>query len=163
MKTCRRCKKEQDVSCFYKHKGMSDGHLNICITCKKEYAHKQRTAVKHSCLNCGKDVFTSKYRAKIGWGKYCGHSCHNKYNNVKPPVHIGENAHNWAGDKVQYHGLHDWVRRKLGTPSKCEHCGIEEEGRMYHWANKSQQYKRDLSDWLRLCVPCHAKYDNKTV
>lgn len=29
----------------------------------------------------------------------------------------------------------------------------------FEWANKSGDYKRDLSDWLRLCISCHRKYD----
>lgn len=71
-----------------------------------------------------------------------------------------EQTPGWVGDKIKYFGLHTWVRKKLGKPLKCEHCGIENlRPRQYHWANKSREYKRDLSDWLRLCVKCHRKYD----
>lgn len=31
--------------------------------------------------------------------------------------------------------------------------------RQYHWANISRSYKRDLSDWVRLCASCHKKSD----
>ena len=68
----------------------------------------------------------------------------------------------WKGDKVGYYGLHIWVTGHLGRPLKCEHCkksGLK--GRQIHWANKSGEYKRDLADWIRLCVPCHKKYDAK--
>ena len=34
--------------------------------------------------------------------------------------------------------------------------------KMYHWANISKSYKRNRNDWLRLCVPCHMKYDGLT-
>ena len=71
-----------------------------------------------------------------------------------------EKHSNWKGDKVGKGGLHDWVRKHLGTPKKCEHCGLDDEKRVYHWANKSGEYKRELNDWMRLCVPCHHKYDN---
>jgi hypothetical protein len=67
----------------------------------------------------------------------------------------------WKGDKVKYQGLHKWLRLNYGTPKKCDICGTEED-RMYHWANKSKLYLRDINDWLRLCVPCHAKFDGKT-
>lgn len=70
-----------------------------------------------------------------------------------------ESAH-WKGDEVGYSGLHQWVKRQLGTPNTCEHCkksGLSSKA--IHWANKSQQYKRDLSDWIRLCASCHKKYD----
>ena len=67
----------------------------------------------------------------------------------------------WKGDKVKYMGLHNWVRRHLGTPKKCENCGLNNENKEYHWANKSGKYLRDLSDWIRLCVKCHKAYDIK--
>lgn len=30
---------------------------------------------------------------------------------------------------------------------------------IHHWANKSHKYKRELTDWISLCVKCHKKYD----
>ena len=70
------------------------------------------------------------------------------------------NKYAWRGDDVGKRGLHRWVERELGKPSSCEHCKTTED-RMYHWSNKSQEYKREVSDWQRLCVPCHRKYDKK--
>jgi len=67
----------------------------------------------------------------------------------------------WKGDKITYSPLHRWVRQQLGCPNKCEKCGFEHESnRKIHWANKSREYRRELSDWIRLCVPCHRAYDN---
>ena len=64
---------------------------------------------------------------------------------------------NWKGDNVKYDGLHKWVPKHLGKPTRCEHCGTDGlTGRNIHWANKSGEYKRDVSDWLRLCSKCHA-------
>ena len=70
---------------------------------------------------------------------------------------LGTNAHNWKGDKVSYGALHCWIRRYLGKASNylCSHCDKNAE----NWANISQQYKRDLSDWMPLCILCHRKYD----
>lgn len=65
----------------------------------------------------------------------------------------------WKGDKVGKSALHQWVIRRLGKPQQCEFCG-DNSDRRYAWANKSGLYLRDLSDWLRLCYPCHMKYDN---
>lgn len=68
----------------------------------------------------------------------------------------GEDSYGWKGDDVGYGGLHSWVARTLGRPSKCERCGTE-EARKYEWANISLEYRRDVSDWERLCIPCHRK------
>ena len=72
---------------------------------------------------------------------------------------LGDKNSSWKGDAVGNTALHHWVRKQLGKPSNCEHCGLNDKKRMYHWANKSRMYRRDLSDWLRLCVPCHKRYD----
>ena len=37
-KTCYKCGEEKDLSAFYKHKGMIDGHLGKCILCAKKYS-----------------------------------------------------------------------------------------------------------------------------
>lgn len=70
----------------------------------------------------------------------------------------GENNPRWKGDNVKKTGLHDWVYYHLGKPKKCEHCG--KESFWIDWANKSHEYKRDLSDWLALCRSCHRYYDS---
>jgi hypothetical protein len=64
----------------------------------------------------------------------------------------------WKGDDVGYHALHLWVARKRGRPQECERCGTKAP-RTYHWANISNEYKRDLDDWIRLCAPCHRRFD----
>lgn len=78
----------------------------------------------------------------------------------KVPQTSGANNANWKGDGVSYRSLHAWVRRELGSPDKCYHCGTTEKRdiRFFQWANKSHEYQRDLSDWIRLCRPCHRKY-----
>ena len=72
------------------------------------------------------------------------------------PRPTGENNPCWKGDDVGYHALHAWVQRELGTPKKCVRCGTTKAKR-YEWANISREYKRNLSDWERLCVSCHRK------
>jgi hypothetical protein len=71
----------------------------------------------------------------------------------------GERSPNWKGDAVGYSGLHMWMVATFGQPTECDHCGTTEAKR-YDWANISKTYKRDRSDWLRLCASCHFKYDD---
>ena len=59
-----------------------------------------------------------------------------------------------------YVAVHQWVARKLGRPRNCDNCGKKDlRQRQYHWANKSGYYKRDVGDWMRLCVKCHKRKD----
>jgi len=65
----------------------------------------------------------------------------------------------WKGNGVGYFGLHLWIKRMLGAPLKCVHCGTTNQDRVLQWANISGEYKRDVKDFMSLCVPCHSKYD----
>lgn len=85
------------------------------------------------------------------------YSPHSEY---KKGENLGIEHPAWKGNDVGYMALHSWIRRTMSKPDKCEHCGKRGlSGSKIHWANKSGEYKRDLADWLRLCVPCHKKYD----
>lgn len=72
----------------------------------------------------------------------------------------GSRNKKWKGDKVSYRRLHQWVELNLGKPSECSKCGFtSSNNRRLHWANISHEYKRDLTDWKRLCVRCHKLFD----
>lgn len=71
----------------------------------------------------------------------------------------GSSHWKWT-DTPSYSAIHQWIVRWYGKPMQCEHCGIvEQKTRRMHWANVSGEYKRDISDWKRLCVVCHARLD----
>jgi hypothetical protein len=95
---------------------------------------------KPKCINCGKKLSGYIY-------KYC-HRC----------SYLGEKNPYWKGDAVKYVGLHRWVQRHKGKAVKCAHCG---KTGYCHWANISGEYKRDLDDFVSLCVSCHKFYDQK--
>lgn len=73
---------------------------------------------------------------------------------------IGENNNKWKGDDVGYWGIHTWVERTLGKPMACSECGVT-GGNRYHWHNISNEYKRDVTDWVRLCPKCHKSKHRK--
>lgn len=106
------------------------------------------------CKFCGKIFhFYPRPNSKRKQNIYCSKSC-------KAKDAIEKKGNNWKGDNVGYFGLHKWVREKLGSPKKCEHCGTKK--RRIVWANKSREYKRELADWIALCEPCHKIYDRTT-
>lgn len=74
--------------------------------------------------------------------------------------YTGEENVSWKGDAVGYQALHYWVARQLGQPLVCENCDGLGRSR-YEWANISGEYKRDVSDWVRLCSNCHHLLDNQ--
>lgn len=58
MKTCKRCLIEKEITEFYKHKAMPDGHLSFCKECKlieaKDYQIKNKEKIQK---------YQDKYRA----------------------------------------------------------------------------------------------------
>lgn len=95
-----------------------------------------------NCVKCGKKLSLRKY-------KYC-----------KSCTKVGSSRYNWKGENASYTAKHIWIKNVLGSPNKCEICeSIHLSGHKIHWANISGEYKRDEKDWMRLCVPCHSKYD----
>lgn len=105
---------------------------------------------QYLCKRCDAP-FLAKPSAKR---KYCSLSCVHKTTRGVP----NRNSQ-WKGSDVSYRTLHKWVERWKGKPSKCEECGLDETGKWYEWANISKEYKRELSDWRRLCRPCHREFD----
>ena len=61
---------------------------------------------------------------------------------------------------VSYLSAHQWILRKKGKPTTCEHC--KKTGfkvREIQWANKDHQYKLIMTHWMRLCIHCHNLWD----
>lgn len=163
-------------------KNMSLARIGIKLSeeHKRKISEAKAKKVVLICKQCGKEFLELPCWVKRG-RKYCSHEC--QWKSLKgrklsaeiiskmKHTHIGgcKGGHNmkitegknhiWKGDNVGYRALHHWVSRWLSKPEKCEHCGKIGYGRQMHWANKSGNYKRLISDWIRLCAKCHAKYD----
>lgn len=132
------------------------------------------------CRHCGNTFNKLPKTSYKQWGrqfccsKYCGDKSKNTYwliqhqikqgQRLSPKTEFkkGENArelnHKWKGEEAGYTAKHIWARNHFGRPIFCEHCKTSKRG-MYHWANISKEFKRDRDDWLRLCVPCHKRFD----
>jgi hypothetical protein len=120
--------------------------------------------LKHFCKICGKDFFFPNVRGRKCCSIICSKKAiilgNKKRKGIEKPNQSGNKSANWKGNNVGMGALHEWVIKNLGQPTVCEYCkktGLTSHN--IHWANKSHEYKRDLNDWLRLCVSCHHKYD----
>lgn len=68
----------------------------------------------------------------------------------------------WKGGEAGYVAMHGFAYRNFGRPSVCEMCNTTDR-KFYHWAAKNHgKGGHSRKDWIRLCVPCHWKYDGKT-
>ena len=134
--------------------------------------HRLNLSISHKGKNLGNQNGFKKGQKAWNKGKMLSekHKEKLKQAKLKNPVRYwlgkirdkDEKACHWKGEEVKYRGLHMWVVARLGQPNTCENCGKSNlKGRKIHWANKSREYKRDLTDWLRLCAPCHGAYDRK--
>ena len=72
---------------------------------------------------------------------------------------LDEKNPQWKGDqKIDYVGLHVYVRRRLPKPLVCQICKIKSP---YDLANITGIYTRDLKNWQYLCRKCHMLSDGR--
>ncbi len=106
--------------------------------------------VRKECLTCGRKTM-QKTKSK----GFCSRACA-KIGDLNPTWK--ENSVYKTETQATIVKWHKAVYAARGKPSYCTHCGVSEEGRMYHWANLTGNYE-DTNDFIRLCVPCHTKFD----
>jgi hypothetical protein len=63
----------------------------------------------------------------------------------------------WKGDEASYAAIHLWLRYHYDIGTVREDC----ERPKVQWANISGRYRRDVSDYRRLCVSCHHIFDQR--
>lgn len=135
-----------------------------------------------TCIQCGATSYRSP--SKVTKRPFCNMACYAKTRDKElivrgKPYRIlkgaerpaewtqkqtekvsGERNYAWMGEKVGYRGLHQWVRRLKGKPTRCSHCGKESDRpRVIQWANVDGKYRRNLDDFIALCASCHKYYD----
>jgi hypothetical protein len=108
----------------------------------------------------GHPAYSTKGRfikGQIPWNKGAKIQSNTGRTHFKQGQNIGDKNHKWKGDSVGYLGIHSWVYRMKGNPKICEYCGKPAK----HWANIDHKYRRNLNDFIAMCVSCHKKYDLK--
>jgi hypothetical protein len=69
----------------------------------------------------------------------------------------GEQSIAWKGDRVGYHGVHDWVKKNLPRPELCQWCRSKPPRDL---ANITGRYNRDFINWMYMCRSCHKRLDS---
>ena len=117
--------------------------------------HSLETRKKISAIQKNRKL-TEEHKRKIGLGGKGLKRSEETKGRIRAAT-TGEKNYAWKGDGVSYRTLHAWVARHLGQPSECDNC--DRQSIAYHWSNISGQYKRELTDWVRLCQSCHFLID----
>ena len=78
--------------------------------------------------------------------------------NAGPPRRKRRTKSVKTGTRGAYHVNHAMVRKERGPAwnHQCEHC----DGQAQTWAMKHGSSGESPDDYMPLCWPCHAKYDN---
>lgn len=144
----RNWKKRHARFCSIKCFGESNKKWIVCRMC-------------HEKVNRPQNKMFCSYKCAGVWRKGKKISEKHRINLCGPRPNIrNEGHHMWVGDKVGYGALHQWVYANLGAPMRCWKCGkIKKNNRQIHWSNRSGEYRREKSDWERLCVRCHKRRD----
>jgi len=159
-KNCKQCERK-----FTKPQGCSVRRfLERTKFCSKVCASKSmmdKSPRFKVCVHC-KEKFNrpDDYSNKM-WStrRFCNKRCDSDYRSLN----LSANDPKWKGDKVGYRQLHAWVTKHKGRPTTCEFCSRKRlKGRSIHWANVDGKYRRDLDDYIRLCVKCHSAHDRST-
>lgn len=152
--------------------------VQICEWCKKEYintrSHSKTRFCSRSCAvkrQYAHGLVSPTVLAKKGWQDIRNSGRTRFKKGTKPwntdtkgvlKANAGSFKKIYIGTRSEYRRVHYWIKKQRGFPEQCEFCKEDGlTGRFIHWANKSGEYKYELSDWLRLCHKCHKLYDRK--
>lgn len=155
MKTCRECNAEKELSEFYKHPRMLDGHLNKCKECVKARVHKHRNANierfreydKKRSMNPDRVRARREY-VKTDAGKKTKQKAEKNYRHRYPMKYA---AHVLFGNAVR--------DGKIIRENSCSVCKSNYKVEAHH-----DDYTKPLEvRWL--CEPCHKKWhrENKPI
>jgi hypothetical protein len=135
MKTCKRCGESKELSEFYKHSRMADGHLSFCRSCtiKRIKTERRANPEKHS----------ERERAR-----YVGDR------RDKMLADAAERAKKTPEKRTAHYAVNNAVRDgRLLKPSACSRCGREGVRLEGH----HDDYSKPL-DVVWMCCRCHRRH-----
>lgn len=150
MKQCFKCQRELPLSDFYKHKQMTDGHLNKC----KECAKKDAKEVRGKNIDYYREYDRNRPNARERNRKFLAAE---KERLKDPAYREKRNAlkKRWAEENTIKRAAHiitgNAIRDGKLIKQPCEKCG-ELKVEAHHY-----DYSRPLEvNWL--CKKCHAEH-----
>jgi len=148
-KACFKCGVIKPLQDYYKHKKMSDGHLNKCKVCTKSDVAKHRMENIDKVREYDRNRPNKAERARK----------QSEYLKTPRGKEVAlKSTRNFRKDKIKY-GAHCAVNNALRDgrmlkPSNCENCGIECNPHGHH-----DDYSKAL-DVRWLCTKCHTDFHN---
>jgi len=131
MKTCFKCNIKKELSEFYKHPRMSDGHVNKCKDCNKKdvsknyiknidhYKSYEQTEERKKAHNERSSKFCKRYR-KLNPKKYRAHTMVGS--SIKSGFLIKPNTCSECESKKHIHAHHDDYDKPLIVRWLCANC-----------------------------------------
>jgi hypothetical protein len=135
MKKCFKCNENKELTEFYRHKEMSDGHVNKCKDCNKQDVIINRKSKLQYYREYDKKRNSLEHR-KIKSIEKCSN-----YRKENPKKY---KAHSLVNSSIR--------NGKLKKPKICESCLSQSKLNAHH-----DDYDKPLSvRWL--CSPCHSEW-----
>lgn len=154
------------------------GETKNCLVCKNYfYVPKNRLSSKFCSRKCyevdkkGKPMHENTRVALskvIPWNKGLKASEDERVKRCVDAAHSAPKPEPWNKgqrnavkllyNKNLYRNIHKKAVKLFGKPMQCEDCKRSDLQR-FHWANISDKYILERSDWKRLCPKCHSWFD----
>lgn len=64
VKNCKTCDEEKSIKDFDKHPGMTDGHINVCKSCRHDYCKKWRSDNRKE-LKIKKAIYHEQVKSRV--------------------------------------------------------------------------------------------------
>lgn len=151
MKRCSKCLKNQEITEFYRHPKMADGHLGKCKTCTKSDVARNRSDNAEYYREYDKMRFQrdpwraekNKKYAKTEEGRQSLALSRLKWISANPAKRA---AHVILGNAVR--------DRRIEKPETCSRCGKKPKRRFLHAHHHDYTLPLEV-EWI--CIWCHAK------